>query len=67
MDRLEAAAEAVREADNALAAHAGRRHRGCAVCLDVGVLLLVAQEALGEATKISSPSLTPRPARRIRF
>jgi hypothetical protein len=49
MECLAAAVEAVKEANDVLASHAGKKHRHCRGCLDVGVLLLVAEEALEEA------------------
>jgi hypothetical protein len=46
MDQLERALEAVKQTNDALAAHAARAHRACGGCMDVGVVLLVAQEAI---------------------
>ena len=49
MNSLTIAAAAVRAANEKLAGHAGRRHRACNACLEVGVLLLAAEEAIEEA------------------
>jgi hypothetical protein len=46
MDHLERALDAVKQANDALAAHAARAHRACAGCMDVSVVLLVAQESI---------------------
>ena len=56
MDQLERALDAVKQANDALAAHAARAHRACGGCMDVAVVLLVAQEAIEYAMG--------RPARR---
>lgn len=58
MDSLTLAAEAVQKANETLAGHAGRRHRTCEGCLDVGVLLLVAEEAIEEVIVARPPTLT---------
>ena len=49
MDRLTVALDAVKHANESVAGHAGRKHRTCDECLDIGVLLLEAQEAIEEA------------------
>ena len=61
MDSLTIAAEAVRKANETLAGHAGRRHQTCAGCLHVGVLLLVAEEALEEAIVARQPTSPVQP------
>jgi hypothetical protein len=51
MKHLAAALEAVNAANDAFATHTGRSHQTCEACIDIGVQLIAAQEAIEAALR----------------
>jgi hypothetical protein len=61
MKHLAAALEAVNAANDAFATHTGRSHQTCEACIDIGVQLIAAQEAIEAALRseyLSTVNLT---------